>query len=62
MTYRNLTNIDIALTDVGVTAQGFGTPLFASSHRYFPERVRAYTSLQAASEDLPTKRFKVSSQ
>ncbi len=54
MTYRNLTNIDIALTDVGVTAQGFGTPLFASSHRYFPERVRAYTSLQSASEDLPT--------
>lgn len=54
MTYRPLTNIDITLTDVSVTKQGFGTPLFASSHRYFPERVRSYTSLQAASEDLPT--------
>lgn len=54
MTYRNLTNIDIALATTNVTRQGFGTPLFASAHRYFPERVRVYTSLQAASADLPT--------
>lgn len=52
MTYRNLTNINITLQDVGVTAQGFGTPLFASEHNFFPERVRAYTSLEAAAEDL----------
>ena len=54
MTYRNLTNINISLATTNVTRQGFGTPVFASAHRYFPERVRAYTSLQAASEDLPT--------
>lgn len=54
MAYRPLTQIDIGIKDVGVTAQGFGTPIFISSHRYFPERVRAYTSLTAAAEDLPT--------
>lgn len=54
MTYRPLTNIDISLATTNVTRQGFGTPLFASAHRYFPERVRAYTSLTAAAEDLPT--------
>lgn len=54
MAYRNLTNMVISLRTVGVTQQGFGVPLFASSHRYFPERVRAYTSLTSAAEDLPT--------
>lgn len=54
MTYRNLTNINISLQTASLTRQGFGVPLFASSHRYFPERVRSYTSLQEASQDLPT--------
>lgn len=54
MTYRNLTNIDITLATTNVTKMGFGVPLFASSHRYFPERVRAYTSLKAVADDIPT--------
>lgn len=53
MSYRNLTNISVTLQNVGVTRLGFGTPLFASSHRYFPERVRQYTSLRGVAEDIP---------
>lgn len=54
MTYRDLTNIDITLQTSTVSRKGFGIPLFASSHRYFPERVRAYSSLKNAAADLPT--------
>lgn len=55
MTYRKLTNINIGLQNVSVSRQGFGIPLFASSHRYFPERVRSYTSLSAVAKDVPTE-------
>lgn len=54
MAYQDIAVVNIALQGAGVTSQGFGIPLFASSHRYFPERVRAYNSLEAAASDLPT--------
>jgi len=54
MTYRNIANVNIALQNARLTSIGFGTPLFISSHAYFPERVRAYSSLLDASADLPT--------
>ena len=54
MAYQDIAQVTIALQSAGVSSLGFGTPLFASSHRYFPERVRAYTSLTAAAQDLPT--------
>lgn len=54
MAYEQIATINVSLQSVGVTAQGFGTPLFASSHRYFPERVRVYTSLADAATDFPT--------
>jgi hypothetical protein len=54
MAYRDIATVQIALQTAGVTAQGFGTPLFASAHRYFPERVRTYSSLEEAANDLPT--------
>jgi len=54
MTYRNIANVNIALQNARLTAIGFGTPLFISSHAYFPERVRTYSSLLDASVDLPT--------
>lgn len=54
MAYQDIAVVNIALQSAGVTAQGFGVPLFASSHRYFPERVRAYSSIEEATADLPT--------
>jgi hypothetical protein len=54
MTYKNIATVNIALQNASLTSVGFGTPLFASSHNYFPERVRAYGSLQDAAVDLPT--------
>lgn len=52
-THRDLSIVNISLQDSGVSADGFGTPIFISSHRYFKERVRAYSSLSDASEDIP---------
>lgn len=54
MAYQDIATVNISLQSAGVTVQGFGVPLFASSHRYFPERVRAYSSIEEAVEDLPT--------
>lgn len=54
MAYQPITNVSISLQTAGISGQGFGTPLFASSHRYFPERVRSYTSLNAVAADFPT--------
>jgi len=54
MTYKNISTVNIALQNASLTSVGFGTPLFVSSHNYFPERVRAYSSLQDAAVDLPT--------
>tara|TARA_R110002126_G_scaffold34517_6_gene106821 strand:+ start:1649 stop:2992 length:1344 start_codon:yes stop_codon:yes gene_type:complete len=54
MAYQDIATINVSLQTSGVSAIGFGTPLFASAHRYFPERVRAYSTLTAAAVDLPT--------
>jgi hypothetical protein len=54
MAYQDIATINISLQTSGVSAIGFGTPLFASAHRYFPERVRSYSTLTAAAVDLPT--------
>jgi len=53
MSYSNIATVQISLQSTGVTGDGFGIPLFASSHRYFPERVRSYGSLTEAAVDLP---------
>lgn len=54
MAYQDIATINIALQTAGITTEGFGTPLFITSSRYFPERVRTYGSLLEAAEDLPT--------
>ena len=54
MAYQDIATVNISLQSAGVTVQGFGIPLFASSHRYFPERVRSYGSIEEAANDLPT--------
>jgi len=54
MAYQDIANINISLQTSGVTSIGFGTPLFITSSRYFPERVRSYSSITEAAEDLPT--------
>lgn len=54
MAITDIANVDISLQSIGVTRQGFGTPLFIDAHRYFEERVRAYSSLSGVAEDFPT--------
>lgn len=55
MTYNNIATVNVALQNASLTSRGFGTPLFISTHNYFPERVRTYSSLQEAAEDIPTE-------
>jgi len=47
-----ISTVNIVLRTATVTRQGFGIPLFISSHRNFQERVRTYTSLDAVGEDF----------
>lgn len=54
MALENIVNVDITLNTVVVSKAGFGTPIFCASHSYFPERVRGYTSIAAAEDDIPT--------
>lgn len=50
----DIVSVQIALQTTGVTRGDFGTPMIVSPLLTFPERVRVYTSYQAASEeDLP---------
>lgn len=53
MAYRPISIVNISLQDKGVTGLGFGTPIFIAAHRYFKERVRAYTSIESVAEDIP---------
>lgn len=53
MAYQDIATVSVSLQTAGVSATGFGVPLFASSHRYFSERVRSYTSLTAVANDFP---------
>jgi len=52
-THRDLSIVNISLQDSGVSADGFGIPIFISSSRYFKERVRAYSNIGDVSEDIP---------
>lgn len=54
MPYSNIVNVDISLQTAALSRAGFGTPIFTTAHRYFNERVRAYTSLEAVTNDFPT--------
>lgn len=44
MAYAPIINVDITISDVQVSVEGFGTPLFITSHRAHYDRVRAYGS------------------
>lgn len=44
MAYQPIVNVNITISDVQVTAEGFGTPLFISAHRKDQGRVLAYSS------------------
>ena len=54
MAYTPLTQIAISLQTSGISATGFGTIMFTSSHRYFKERSRSYTDLNSVAVDFPT--------
>lgn len=54
MAYTPITNVAITLQTSQVTGAGFGTPLFATSHRFTKERVKSYTSLTDVAVDFPT--------
>ena len=44
MAYTPIVNVDITISDVQVTAEGFGTPLFITTHRASRDRILSYTS------------------
>lgn len=44
MAYSPIINVDITISDVQVSVEGFGTPLFITSHREHYDRVRSYGS------------------
>lgn len=54
MTYQSIVNVDISLQATALSRAGFGTPIFATANRYFQERVRSYTTIEAVALDVPT--------
>lgn len=50
MPYGSIVNVNIALSDVQVTVEGFGTPLFITAHRKNANRVTAYGSAAEVGE------------
>ena len=54
MAYNSIININIGLNTVASTREGFGTPLLASAHQAFPQRMRAYGSLADVAVDFET--------
>lgn len=52
MSYSPVVTVNIAINAVNLTQQGFGTPIFISTHNAFNERVRAYSSLEEVSDDF----------
>lgn len=50
---QDITNVQIRLETDAVSRAGFGIPIFISDHVWFTERVRVYSSITAAEEDLP---------
>lgn len=53
MALQDIVNVSISLDTAVTERDGFGVPLFVASHRYFPERIRGYNSLDASSDDIP---------
>jgi len=49
---QNISNVSISLSTVAVSRQGFGIPLFIANTRSFNERVRTYTTIEAATADF----------
>lgn len=54
MAYNPLADVNITLATASFEVVGFGLPLFITSTNAFPERARAYGSLDEVSEDFPT--------
>lgn len=50
-TLDDIVSVQIALQTTGVTRGNFGTPMIVAPLMTFPERVRAYSSYNAAAED-----------
>lgn len=51
---ETIATVNITLQTATVSRAGFGTPVFISSHRAFPERIRSYGSLSDVAEDFQT--------
>ena len=54
MPFESIAQVNISLETTPLTRAGFGVPLFIGSHTWFRERIRAYTSVEAAAADFPT--------
>jgi hypothetical protein len=54
MAYQELAQVNISLATATTERVGFGVPLFVSAHRFFPERVRVYSSITSVAEDFDT--------
>lgn len=54
MALQDIVQVNISLETTAVSQAGFGTPIFIGAHRWFPERVRSYSSLVEVAEDIPT--------
>ena len=54
MAYSPLADVNITLATASFERVGFGLPLFITSTRAFPDRVRAYGSLDEVAGDFPT--------
>lgn len=54
MAYTPIVNVAITISDVQLTADGFGTPIFICSHRKAEERVLAFTSAADVGEQFGT--------
>lgn len=52
MPYSPVVSVDIAINAVNLSQQGFGTPIFITSHNEFNERVRSYASLEEVGSDF----------
>lgn len=54
MAYQPIVNVDITISDVQVSADGFGTPLFITTHRESQGRIDSYSSAQAVADVFGT--------
>jgi hypothetical protein len=50
MAYSPIITVNITIKDVQVSSEGFGTPIFITSHRKHENRVESYTSASAVLE------------